>query len=496
MQRPRNQPHHVLPPLDTSNPRLIRPGPQLPPCPRLHLNDILCPAPESSVSTPPNLSSHLSPPSSTPQTGESSPDPFPYFAKFTHGAPPNSSHGHPSGTISNGVSYQEHHHGLSQDRLSSSTAVSEADWVSDLHLLHHFTTSTYLTLTKGPRTELWQKDVPAQAFRHPFLLHQLLATAAFHLAYLNPQERNKYAMQASHHQSLAIRGIREVLLLPGGGINSDNCHAIFPTSSLLFVGALAASSTGEDMVHGQRNGPTIDDLIDVWLLVKGMGGVLDANEAVLRSGPIAGLFRPTTNGDSSPGLERLMGQLDKLSMRILQDAAIDVDVNGMLTGGDHNYPGSRSGADTPNTGSINNTSGTSTPTMTAITPVIGTRGLPRELEVVHTAVKCLTKSIEYALTTAANPEHQVIAAWPLLMSDEYISLLRKRAPPALALLSYYCVIMHATEVNKHANCWFTRGWGMAVMRDILRQEGMSSQPWNQDSAWALGWMTGTVGEVG
>jgi len=105
--------------------------------------------------------------------------------------------------------------------------------------------------------------------------------------------------------------------------------------------------------------------------------------------------------------------------------------------------------------------------------------------VIAREIERLVESIEYASHTAASPEYQTIAAWPLSISDSFIGLMRRRNQAALAVLSYYCVVMHSTEEDY----WYTRGWGMSVIRDVAKA---LAPPWNQDAAWALGWMTGQV----
>jgi hypothetical protein len=174
-------------------------------------------------------------------------DPFPYFNKFLSGQP------------------QE-----------------DVNWVLDMELMHHFITSTFRTISMssaGDETDrIWQIEVPKQAFAHNvFLLHHILALSSYHLAYLQPERRQMYSLRASHHQSLGVRGMRIAL----GSITPDNCHALFISASVLFLCALAASSGAQ---------PTVDDLIDVFLLVKGIGSVLQSSDAVLRSGPFSSLF--------------------------------------------------------------------------------------------------------------------------------------------------------------------------------------------------------------
>ncbi|KAK0610722.1 hypothetical protein B0T17DRAFT_500556 [Bombardia bombarda] len=351
---------------------------------------------ESSTAASSNVST-LSLAESSPAT----PDRFPYFAKFITEQP--------------------------QD--------GTANWVSDLEMLHHYTTETYKTVALGYRLNIWQVQVPKLAFSHVFLLHQLLAVSAFHLAYLHPDNRQQYSLQASHHQSLAIQGISVALQC----ITTENCHALFPAASFLFVGALAASRPDE--LAGSMQGPIMDNLIDVFLLVRGIKSVLDASKVldtskdIIKEGPLGDLLSPNVTDETrepNPGLERLTGRLNKFSERLSV-----MEAEGQLD--------------------------------EAVRMVI-------EVEIAS-----LIRAIQYAIQNAASPEHQIMASWPIGMADAYIGLLRQRCQPAVALVAYYCVVMHATEPKY----WFSRGWSFCVLRDL---ETLMSPPWNQDTAWALGWI--------
>lgn len=361
--------------------QLIGPHDQLTPYPTT--------TPISSVSTPSLAGS--------PHPGPGSPDPFPYFAKFTN-------------------------HEGEQDPLN---------WASDLELLHHYTTCSYKTIAKGYPQEIWSIQVPKLAFANTYLLHELLAIAAFHLAYLHPERHKEYTVKATHHQSRAIEGIRSVLT----NFHAKNCHALFAASIFLFVSSLAASRpSADDIITGGNSDFSLDNLVDVFLLLKGVRGVIDDATEELRNGPFREVFRPMNIADPSPGLTRLMKQLQRFAERLPEIMASTRDPNG---------------------------------------PII-------ELEV-QRMIQC----IEHIGQTSASPEYQTIAAWPLSLSQTFIGLLRRRFQPALAVLCYYCVILHSTEDSY----WFTKGWGMCVMKDIVKH---MAPPWNQDSAWAEGWITGQV----
>ncbi|KAM7216751.1 sterol uptake control protein 2 [Rhypophila decipiens] len=322
-----------------------------------------------------------------------SPDPYPYFAKFT----------------------------------SYDGEQEPANWASDMELMHHYSTSCYKTIAKGYSPEIWSIEVPKLAFANPYLLHEMLAISAFHLAFLRPDRHEELTVQATHHQSRAIKGIRGVL----SNLSAQNCHALFVASTFLFVGSLAASRPTDETVAQDLG---LDNLVDVFLLLKGVRGIIDDATNELRSGPLGEIFRPMPMPDRSVGLTRLMVQLQRFLEKL------------------------------PN-----------------LIPTVGdSNGATIKLEV-ERMIQC----IEHAGQTSTSPEYQTLASWPLSLSSGFIGLLRSRNQGALALLSYYCVIMHSTEDSY----WFTRGWSVCVMKDIAK---VMTSPWNQDCAWAEGWITGQV----
>ncbi|KAK4235825.1 hypothetical protein C8A03DRAFT_17468 [Achaetomium macrosporum] len=357
----------------------------------------LCPSiasgahdPQAAQAPPPRHGPALTPADSP---SVNSPDPFPYLTKFVTGPPEEDT----------------------------------ANWVFDLELLHHFTTSAYRTFMLNPTKEgtdrLWQIEIPRQGFVHVYLLHQILAVSSYHLAHLHPENRQAYTLRASQHQNAGIRRMRTAL----SHITPTNCHALFVASSLLFVGSLAAWSTS-----GTSEGPTVDDLVDVLILVKGIGSVLDSSQELLRSGPLSELFFQRAGAEqANPALDRVVLAVGDFLVEI---------------------------AETESDSCVR--------------------------AVIHAAAYRFVSVIRDALLKAPIAEYRVLLAWPIHMADELIPLLRQRNQAALALLSYYCVVLHSAALQGY---WFMQGWAPGVIRDIA---GSATGPWKRHSAWALGWITG------
>jgi hypothetical protein len=307
-----------------------------------------------------------------------------------------------------------------------------ANWVLDLELLHHFTSSAFRTLMLNPGKEdtdgLWQNEIPKQGFVHVYLLHQILAISSYHLAHLHPENGQAYTLRASQHLNAGIRTMRTAL----SHITPTNCHALFAASALLFIGSLAAWSTTGGRTKAAE-GPTLDDLVDVLILVKGIGSVLDSSQELLRSGPLSELFFQQAGAEAqpNPALDRVVLAVGDFLVEIAETEA---------------DPGVRA--------------------------------------VIHGAAYRFVSVIRDALLKAPIAEYRVLLAWPIHMSDELIPLLRQRNQAALALLSYYCVVLHSAATQGY---WFMQGWAPGVIRDIAAS---AVGPWKRHSAWALGWIAG------
>ncbi|KAM0283498.1 hypothetical protein ACHAQH_002449 [Verticillium albo-atrum] len=269
--------------------------------------------------------------------------------------------------------------------------------------MHHYSTNACLSLPRSADLQhVWQLEIPKLALTHVFLLHQVLAFSALHLATLRPERRTAYALTASQHQTDAVAGMRAAL----PRIGAANCDPLFAASSLLLLSAYAMRPHQQQCSDpGQPSAsPTIDNILDVFLLIRGMSEILDASELLIRRGTLGPLFAQETAPPTSTTL------VDSVVARLTTfHAAID-------------------------------------PTRTVVA---------RETE-------GMLNWIHRATATTALPENRIALTWPIDLSGDYIALLRQRDPAALALLAYYCVVVSAIEPTT----WYMQGWGRNALRSI------------------------------
>lgn len=280
--------------------------------------------------------------------------------------------------------------------------------------MHHYTSSTCLTLPRSYETHrVWQVEVPKLAFTQLFVLHHVLAISAQHLAYLHPEQRSMYAIQASTHQNNAVAGLRAVLT----HVDDSNCSAVFIAASLLSIYSFAAAAD----YQGAASQPGIDELLDVFHLVRGVNGILDSWDHVLKKGPLAKMFMQEAVEEPS---EKLLEIIDHL--RHLLDV---------------------SGSDDP-----------------------------ADVSTCREVICGSVKWIETALYSTRDSELRVVFSWPLYLTDPFIKLIRQRHPVALAVLANYCLALHFARPEY----WFVKGWGKSVIQDIANT--LDSQ-WEHLIAW-------------
>lgn len=292
-------------------------------------------------------------------------------------------------------------------RLTSSESQNPqgSTWVTDLELMHHYSTVTCFLLPRGSQVgHIWQTEFVRLALNDEPLMHQVLAIAAFHLAYLNKSHRRQFHILASHHQSEAAMGLRKRLTQH---VTPENAHACFAASSLMIIGAFAAFALHDET--GELPRPTLQDLLDIVGLSRGMDVVLSTWERYIHHGPFADLFKSSHNTKPMFYLEAVCKKLADLGSR-LRSGEVD-----------------------------------------ELTPVVD-----RE-------ISNLIQSIEESIRDAPVPALRGVMLWPIAMNMDFFAALRARKPLALTVLAYYCSILH--EAQAHA--WYLQGWSTAIMNEIV-----------------------------
>jgi len=98
-------------------------------------------------------------------------------------------------------------------------------------LLHHFTISTSLTLSRDPSFQkFWQITVVQLGFTEKILLHGILSVSALHLAHISQGDTRSYFSDAAKHHDIALSGFQEALQ----ELDPKRYDALFASAILLF----------------------------------------------------------------------------------------------------------------------------------------------------------------------------------------------------------------------------------------------------------------------
>lgn len=164
----------------------------------------------------------------------------------------------------------------------------------DMELLHFWTTkSVDGFIDCRDSVELFRTTVVDLAFQFPFLMHEILALSAVHLASLRPNNENIY-FEASHsHVDIALALFQPEVASLGAG----NCHACFAFSSTLFVHAWASQKISQPSTLLFKPSNLVvspEDKVQIqWIsLHRGVQSISRAVYPHLATGPLKMVFAP------------------------------------------------------------------------------------------------------------------------------------------------------------------------------------------------------------
>ncbi|CAE7021517.1 hypothetical protein PTTW11_03276 [Pyrenophora teres f. teres] len=289
------------------------------------------------------------------------------------------------------------------------THVTQSDlWLKDLELLHHWTIEAYYTLSQRDDIHhMWKVEAPRHAIKHSYLMHEMLAFAAFHKAHQHPPgERQEYFVFGIHHQDNAIRGIREELQ----NITPDEAPAIVAASTLLTLSVFASTGLEAEINPGHNPQTAIDGILNCFNLMQGMGNVLTLTYATVMDSFVAPIVtRASQPIPSQPMLQELVNQVPTLVAFIHEKSDLPEDERRILL-----------------------------ETIGHFEPVL------------QMAMQALVD----------NRELRFLFLWPLHLTPVYTNMVRQSHPGALSVLMYYTTIIYAAEPRY----WFLDGWGERLMK--------------------------------
>jgi len=290
---------------------------------------------------------------------------------------------------------------------------------------HHWMAAVTDTMSqRADVRHMWMHIGPKLATNFTFLMHEILAFSAFHLAFLEPDKRKEHFALGIHHQDHALRGMRKGLR----DITEENASALFATSTLLTLSVWA--SRGQDaMDPGPNTQGVFDDMVDIFALIQGMGIVVRAAQMTIIRGPFAPIFGdPDHETQAQPMFAQILEHIPALSATIEKSESIDED-------------------------------------------------LRREFAAFVALLR--DNLLRSSKPCMDNRELRFLFFWPLHLSPSFLHLLRQRHEGALTILMYYAVVLYAAEPIY----WFMQGWADRTMSAI--SEVVVDPEWRTAIEWPL-----------
>ena len=324
---------------------------------------------------------------------------------------------------------------------------SSALAAKDLELLHHYYTTTSLTLSEQqPAQKAWQTVIPQLAFSHPLVAHGLLATASLHLSRLrdNSTEKELFLNRAASHLNTGIALFRDAVQ----NITRQNCDALFALTTFItvFIFASARDDCGSliasALAHPDQKSPDAGAIhLAVRLLrtIRGALVVLTPAWNWVAQGPISAICtRAEWPEHPQPANAQAIEEDEKL-------AALS--------------------------------SLWETPKNSGIYSDILSDAL-KSLQLTFARVSLLTL-VTTDSTDCDRVDHSsglkdrgAAFVWPIAISEKYLVLLEKQQPGALVLLAHYAILL-----DRVPNCWWIEGVAAYLVASAALVLGTERRSW-------------------
>ena len=293
-----------------------------------------------------------------------------------------------------------------------------------LELLHNYATSTCFTLSHNPliRT-LWRINVPQVGLSYSFVMHGIFSISALHLAHFRPGKRSFYLSCAQAENEIALRAVSSIL----PNITNDNCSALYIFSAITCVVGLASPRKPGDFLLITNNG------IAEWLILfRGTRSIIDSSPEMLFNGPLGPMFR---------------------------EGARNIQAHEYAAGG-NNY-------------------------LAELRRFIEATKPDREaLRIYNKCIDELAKpfAVVYGRSVSLFESGNVFT-WLYYVESEYLMLLSKRTPEALAIFAYFCVLIKQLEFN-----WWLEGMSAHLLSNIFYLLDEDHRLWIRWPMEEVGWV--------
>ena len=300
--------------------------------------------------------------------------------------------------------------------------------MTELELLHNYSTSTAYTLSNHPVVQsVWRVIVPQIGFSSTYVMRAILALSALHLAYYRPTQKDFYIGQALLLHDTALRMANPIL----PDITQENCSSLYLFAALTCLISCAKPRIPGDFLVVGKSG------ISEWLILfRGTRLIIDSSIGTLKAGPLGPMF--------SIGSRRL--ELRKMGLGA-NDSEHLLELQRLIK-----------------------------ETVTE----------QKLLETYDRAIHEIGKSfVTISSLESERCEITDVFIWLLGISEEFLGLLSQRQPEALCIFAYFSVVLHRLN-----SVWWIQGWSTHLISSIFHTLDHEHQHWIQWPIEQLGWKPG------
>jgi len=286
--------------------------------------------------------------------------------------------------------------------------------MEQLQLVIQWIQRTHTFLARNEETrKVWEMAVLEEGLKAPFLMHGILALSALHLSCTRDSEQAKWLSVAISHKNTALSMFSEQL----SNIDRSNAKAMMG-----FAGLVVVFGLGSALAPGTDAGPSLDALIEIFTLARGVQAVVNEAFQFLLQSNFAPILEATPPAIPFPDHVLIaFDNLSQLNTRLGQQSAHHDSTN-------YERP---------------------------------------------------IQQLRYmaAFTLAQPTSMTLVGGWAIRAPSEYMSALNRREPFALVLLAHFCGFLNMACEN-----WFVGPWGPIVLEEINQQ--MPSD-WQQHIKWPI-----------
>ncbi|KAI4593985.1 hypothetical protein KJ359_008773 [Pestalotiopsis sp. 9143b] len=302
---------------------------------------------------------------------------------------------------------------------------SEGFTVTDLELLHHYTTSVCMTISTEPLARsFWRINIPQIGFNTPFILKGILAVSALHLARYRPDRKEFYTGLAFQHHNAALAQASPLI----ANIDIDNGVNLFLFSTLTYFFSFAKPRGPTDFLLSENSA------VPDWLyLFRGVRALIESMGSMLRTSSISFLFE----------------EGKKIHYHWL---SLDYDSEGFRE---------------------------------LQTNIQSSVADDAKRDTLFEAIDSLKKSFALANDSSLSDGNRSrgVFVWLYKISDSFIDLVGAGDSEALCVLAFFCVLLRRLDY-----LWWIESWGIDLIERIYNRLNDTYKLWIRWPIEEVGWV--------